>query len=87
MLSLSGDNITFSIAVALMTRGPLTAYSIFLMQGFMLSMVTVAAEDMLEVLGRFFRETKSLCLKLMMLHNFWRPVWEQGRSGNCMKEN
>ena len=31
-------------------------------------------EDMLEVLGRFFRETKSLCLKLMMLHKFWRPV-------------
>ena len=60
------------MAVALMTRGPLTAYSIFLMQGFMLSMVTVAAaEDMLEVLGKFFRETKSLCLKLMMLHKFW----------------
>ena len=49
--------------------------------------LVVAAEDMLEVLGRFFRETKSLCLKLMMLDNFWRPVWEQGRSGNCMKEN
>ena len=29
--------ITFSISVALMTRGPLTAYCIFLMQGFILS--------------------------------------------------
>ena len=62
---------TFSIAVALMTRGPLTAYSIFLMQGFMLSRVTVAAVDMLVVFGRFLRETKSRCLKLMVvLHNF-----------------
>ena len=41
------------------------------MQGFMLSRVTVAAVDMLVVFGRFLRETKSRCLKLMVvLHNF-----------------
>ena len=38
------------------------------------AVLATAAEDMLEVLGRFLRETKSLCLKLMMLHKFWRPV-------------
>ena len=58
---------TFSIAVALMTRGPLTAYSIFLMQGFMLSRVTVAAVDILALLGRGLRVTRSFCLKLIFV--------------------
>ena len=41
--------ISFSISVARMTRGPLTAYSMLLIHGFKLSMVTVccqAADDM-----------------------------------------
>ena len=59
------------MAVALMTRGPLTAYSIFLMQGFMFSRVTVAALDILALLGRVLRVTSSFCLKLIFgLHNF-----------------
>merc|ERR1719340_595156 len=62
--------ISFSMAVALMTRGPLTAYSIFLMQGFMLSRVTVAGAvaAMLElVLERFLADTSSFCLKLIIV--------------------
>ena len=58
------------MAVALMTRGPLTAYSIFLMQGFMLSRVTVAGAvaAMLElVLERFLADTTSFCLKLIIV--------------------
>ena len=56
------------MAVALMTRGPLTAYSIFLMQGFMFSTVTVAAVDMLALLWKLLRETRSLCLKLILIY-------------------
>ena len=56
------------MAVALMTSGPLTAYSIFLMQGFMFSTVTVAAVDMLTLLWRLLMETRSLCLKLILIY-------------------
>ena len=57
------------MAVARMTRGPLTAYSIFLMQGFMLSRVTVAAAAMLdELVERFLTDVNNFCLKLIILH-------------------
>ena len=62
------------MAVALMTRGPLTAYSIFLMQGFMLSKATVGA--MMELLVYKVREVKSKpCLKFIILD------WRRRRSG------
>ena len=60
--------ITFSMAVALMTRGPLTAYSIFLMQGFMLSRVTVAgAAIFTEVDEKLRDDDKTFCLKPSIL--------------------
>ena len=48
-----------------MTKGPLTAYCIFLMQGFMLSKATVGA--MVEVLVYRLREVNSkACLNLII---------------------
>ena len=58
------------MALARMTRGPLTAYSIFLMQGFMLSKVTVAGAMVLGfrlLVDRFLQETRNFCLKLSIL--------------------
>ena len=53
------------MALARITRGPLTAYSIFLMQGFMFSKTTVGA--MMEVLVYRLREvTSKPCLKLII---------------------
>ena len=58
---------TFSMAVALMTRGPLTAYSIFLMQGFMLSRVTVAGAAIFSDVDEKLRQVdKNFCLKLII---------------------
>ena len=60
--------ITFSMAVALMTRGPLTAYSIFLMQGFMLSRVTVAGAAIFTEVDVMLRDDdKTFCLKPSIL--------------------
>ena len=56
------------MAVALMTRGPLTAYSIFLMQGFMLSRVTVAGAAIFSEVDEKLRQVdKTFCLKPSIL--------------------
>ena len=58
-----------------MTRGPLTAYSIFLMQGFMLSKATVGA--MMELLVYKVRELKSKpCLKFIISRLEAEKVWK-----------
>jgi hypothetical protein len=52
------------MAVALMTRGPLTAYSIFLMQGFMLSSTRLdwtAVDDIFLLVVEFNK--LEICLK------------------------
>ena len=70
------DHCTFSIAVARMTKGPLTAYSIFLMQGFMLSKVTVAGAMAVLfrlLVDKFLQETRNFCLKLSILKLNYLP--------------
>ena len=62
--------------MARITKGPLTAYSIFLMQGFMLSKVTVAGAMAVLfrlLVDKFLQETRNFCLKLSILKLNYLP--------------